>query len=208
MDLARAKAASDRVLRRLTYPLIERPIDPVMGRPGAGSADSERVYRTSKLADGVENVPNRPPIRVISREQMAGATQRPADRSPNSEPAPSHQANPPKIRVDLRIGVSFDEIEESIVRQVYELEGTQLRTAISLGIRPETVWRIMRRAARRSVSLPQVPEAWPVVRPPEIDRAIGKSGDRVNVAERTSLTALIPLSQNLEEVESASSAPG
>ncbi|MGD0221766.1 MAG: hypothetical protein ABSF71_05475 [Terriglobia bacterium] len=183
MDPARAKAASDRVLRRLTDPVIERSIDPVIGRPGAGSTDSEGVYRTPQIGDWVDKGQNRPPIRVISQEQMEGAAQRSADRSPSGEPGPSHQAKLPRIRVDVRIGASYEQIEESIVRQVYELEGTQLRTAIALSITPETVSRIMRRSDRRRVSPPQVPQAWPVVRPPEptpeMNRDMGSSVHRV-----------------------------
>jgi len=61
------------------------------------------------------------------------------------------------------MGTSYQEIQESIFRQVYQLAGTQLRAAIALGITPDTISRVLRRQDRKRTVLPRVPEAWPVV---------------------------------------------
>lgn len=208
MDPARAKATSERVLRRLTDPLIERSIDPVMGTSRPRTVDSEGLHRASELAHGAERGLNRPTIPAISREPLEVSARTPAERFTSGEPAPSHQAESPRIRVDIRIGVSFEEIEESIVRQVYELEGTQLRTASALGITPDTVSRIMRRSARRTFFPPQVPKARRVVRISDTDPSIGTSGDRINTEELGSLTTIVPFTRNPGEAESAPLAPG
>jgi hypothetical protein len=72
--------------------------------------------------------------------------------------------------LDVPMGTSCMEIQESIFRQAWQLAGTQLRAAIALGITPETFSRFLRRCDRARVSYPQVPEAWPVV---EVNRVIG-----------------------------------
>jgi hypothetical protein len=200
MDPARAKAASNRVLGRLTNPLMGRAIDPVMGTPRPRTVDSEGLYRASEPAPGAERGHHRLTIPTISREPVQSPARTSAERSPSGEPAPSRQAESRQIRVDVRIGVSLAEIEESIVRQVYELEGTQLQAANALGITPDTVSRIMRRSARRRVSPPQVPSAWPVARPTEMDG--------VNAEELVSPAPLAPFTRNPVEVGSAPPAPG
>src|SRR5580692_3444622 len=70
---------------------------------------------------------------------------------------------PARIRIDVPMGTSYQEVQESIFRQAYRVAGTQLRAAIALGITPETVSRVLRRAARRGISRDQVSEAWPLV---------------------------------------------
>ena len=62
---------------------------------------------------------------------------------------PLSQQPPAWIRVEFRIGTSFREIQENIIRQVYEHVGTQLRTATALGITPDTVSRVLLRSERR-----------------------------------------------------------
>src|SRR5208337_734115 len=106
---------------------------------------------------------------------------------------------PARIRIDVPMGTSYQEIQESIFRQVYELAGTQLRAAIALGITPDTVSRVMRRSVRR-IAGTKVPEAWPVVnrgirssdhratdgeaQSPDQENSMG----RVNIAENQSYT--------------------
>jgi hypothetical protein len=63
---------------------------------------------------------------------------------------------PPRIRIDVTLETLYQEIRNSVLRQAWQLAGTQLRAAVALGIRPETVSRNLRRAER--------------------DRAIGSSG--------------------------------
>ena len=75
----------------------------------------------------------------------------------------STSQEPPRILIDVPMGTSYLEIQETIFRQVYELAGTQLRAAIALGITPDTVSRVLRRHDRKRIGCPQVPEAWPVV---------------------------------------------
>jgi hypothetical protein len=95
---------------------------------------------------------------------------------PGQEKAASGKSTPqepPRIRIDVPMGTSYQEIQESIFRQAYQLAGTQLRAAIALGITPDTVSRVLRRRDRNRVALPQVPEAWPEV---AVNRAVGSSG--------------------------------
>ena len=81
---------------------------------------------------------------------------------------------PSRIRLDVPMGTSYCEIQESIFRQAWQLAGTQLRAAIGLGITPETISRVLRRCDRMRIRCPQVPEAWPVVAPPEPPPAINQ----------------------------------
>jgi hypothetical protein len=85
----------------------------------------------------------------------------------------SKPQEPPRIRIDVPMGTPYQEIQESIFRHVYELAGTQLRAAIALGITPDTVSRILRRADRKRAAYPKVPQAWP-----EVNRVIGSSVHR------------------------------
>ncbi|HMD85140.1 MAG TPA: hypothetical protein VKO18_10625 [Terriglobia bacterium] len=80
---------------------------------------------------------------------------------------------PARIRIDVPMGTSYQEIQESIFRQVYQLAGTQLRAAIALGITPDTVSRVLRRHDRKRLASPKVPEAWPVV---AVNRVLESSG--------------------------------
>lgn len=73
---------------------------------------------------------------------------------------------PLRIRIDAPLGTSYQEIRDSVLRQAWQLAGTQLRAAIALGITPETVSRNLRRAER--------------------NRSIGSSDDRAVGAESTS----------------------
>jgi hypothetical protein len=88
------------------------------------------------------------------------------------------------------MGTSYFDIQEMIFRQAWQIAGSQLQAAVALGITPETISRFLRRCDRTKVASPKVPEAWPVVRPPEPppaarreigrsnDPATGQSGDR------------------------------
>ena len=99
-------------------------------------------------------------------EQLSAGCWNSRRPEPGRSKAVSGEANPqepPRIRIDVPIGTSYQEIQESIFRQVYELAGTQLRAAIALGITPDTVSRILRRCGRRGIACPKVPEAWPEV---------------------------------------------
>jgi len=87
------------------------------------------------------------------------------------------------------MGTSYQEIQESIFRQAYQAAATQLRAAIALGITPETVSRVLRRAARRGVSRNQVSEARPLVTD---DRAIALPGPRRKDVERASPDRKMP----------------
>lgn len=55
-----------------------------------------------------------------------------------------------RIRIDVPMGTPLREIKELLFRQAYQLAGTQLRAAIALGITPETVSRVLRRAKKRT----------------------------------------------------------
>jgi hypothetical protein len=90
--------------------------------------------------------------------QQPGAN---AAMNENSPPAPL------RIRIDVPLGTPYQEIRDSVLRQAWRLAGTQLRAAIALGIRPETVSRNLRWAER--------------------DRAIASSERRVTSSERASL---------------------
>jgi len=54
-----------------------------------------------------------------------------------------------RIRIDVALGTPYQEIREEILRQAYEMAGTQLRAAVALGITPDTISRVMRRSERR-----------------------------------------------------------
>jgi hypothetical protein len=115
----------------------------------------------------------------------------------------THQ-EPPRIRIDVAMGTSYYEIQESIFRQAWQLAGSQLRAAIALGITPETISRFLRRCDRERMGRPRVPEVWPVVAPvhralePSTDPVIGRSGDRVNSRENQSPMARTASSVNEE----------
>ena len=105
---------------------------------------------------------------------------------PSNEPRPGQPAS---IRIDVPMGTSYQEIQESIFRQAYQAAGTQLRAAIALGITPETVSRVLRRADRRGVSRNEVSEARPLVTD---DRAIALPGPRRKDGERASPDRKMP----------------
>jgi len=159
MSPAGARAASCRVLKRLA--------DPPKATWDCPSEESDQVRRISEIGNLANDGQGRPGNHAMSQEELDGATRQSANRSSRDDSGPSNQDRTPRIRVQVSIGTSYEEIQESVVRQVYELEGTQFRTAIALGITPETVSRIMRRSDNRTISSPQVPEAWRVVRLPE-----------------------------------------
>ena len=52
----------------------------------------------------------------------------------------------PRIQIDVPLGTPYREIQDSILRQAWELAATQLRAAVALGITPETVSRNLRRS--------------------------------------------------------------
>jgi len=76
---------------------------------------------------------------ITTRGQQAG------EKAAMSENTPQ---TPPRIRIDVPLGTPYQEIRDSILRQAWELAGTQLRAAIALGIRPETVSRNLLRTER------------------------------------------------------------
>jgi len=72
---------------------------------------------------------------------------RPANRvQPAGESTVMHGNLAPRIQIDVPLGTPYREIRDSILRQAWELAGTQLRAAIALGITPETVSRTLRRS--------------------------------------------------------------
>jgi hypothetical protein len=75
----------------------------------------------------------------------------PTRRQQHGEKATMNESStqtPPHIRIDVPLGTPYLEIRDSILRQAWQLAGTQLRAAIALGITPETVSRNLRRSDR------------------------------------------------------------
>jgi DNA-binding transcriptional regulator YdaS (Cro superfamily) len=99
---------------------------------------------------------------ITTRGQQAG------EKAAMSENTPQ---TPPRIRIDVPLGTPYREIRNSILLQAWQLAGTQLRAAIALGIRPETVSRNLRRAERNRA---------------ERNRAIGLSDHRAIGGESAS----------------------
>jgi hypothetical protein len=115
--------------------------------------------------------------------------------------------DPPRIRIDVPLGTSYQEIQESIFRQAYQLAGTQLRAAIALGITPDTVSRVLRRYDRKRITRPQIPQAWPAV---AANRAIESAGHRAVDAENPtpdSATSAERENQSSEAPTSSTSGP-
>ncbi len=54
-----------------------------------------------------------------------------------------------RLRLEVPLGTPFREIQEAIFRQACEQTGTQLRAAAALGVHPNTITRILKRAALR-----------------------------------------------------------
>lgn len=67
----------------------------------------------------------------------------------------SASPEPPRIRIDVPLGTPYLEIRESILRQAWELAGTQARAAAALGITPETVSRFLLRRERERLYAPR-----------------------------------------------------
>ena len=89
------------------------------------------------------------------RRQVSGV--RPTSTSPQ----------PARICLDVPFGTPYLHIQESILRQAWELARTQLRAAIALGITPDTVSRILRHCDRLKIGSPPRAEVKPVITPPE-----------------------------------------
>ncbi|MGA2987487.1 MAG: hypothetical protein ABSG32_27160 [Terriglobia bacterium] len=113
--------------------------------------------------------------------------------------APSDESKPqapPRIRIDVPMGTSYLEIQESIFRQARQFAGTQLRAAITLGVTPDTISRVLRRCDRMRIACPKVPEAWSVITlpepPPEINRAMGPLDHRAIDGENLKPSLKIP----------------
>ena len=53
-----------------------------------------------------------------------------------------------RIRIDAPLRTSYQEIRDSVLRQAWQIAGTQLNAAIALGITPGTVSRNLQRAER------------------------------------------------------------
>lgn len=79
----------------------------------------------------------------------------------NVAPGENMSQAPARIRIDVPLGTSFQAMQESIFRQTWILTGSQLRAAIALGIRPETISRCLCRAGRIRIASSRVPEPWP-----------------------------------------------
>lgn len=116
--------------------------------------------------------------------------------------AASEESKPqaaPRIRIDVPMGTSYLEIQESIFRQTWQFAGTQLRAAIALGITPDTISRVLRRCDRMRLGCSKVPEPRPVVTipepPAEINRAIGPSDHRAIDGEAHTLNQEILVEQ-------------
>jgi hypothetical protein len=97
-----------------------------------------------------------------TRGQQAGENAAMSENTPQT---------PPRIRIDVPLGTPYQVIRDSVLRQAWQLAGTQLRAAIALGIRPETVSRNLRRAERNRA---------------ERNRAIGLSDHRAIGGESSS----------------------
>ena len=132
-------------------------------------------------------------------------------------PGKSAPPEPPRIRIDVPMGTSHQEIQESIFHQVYQLAGTQLRAAIALGITPDTVSRVLRRHDRKRIALPQVTEAWPVVAVNRVIAALGQGAadgesptpDRAASGEHEARTSgTLTNSENGPQERSPASTPG
>jgi len=69
---------------------------------------------------------------------------------------PSSSSALPRLHIDVPLGTPFREIRDAIFRQAWEVAGTQLRAAISLGITPETISRSLRRSKAIQAGVDQV----------------------------------------------------
>ena len=99
---------------------------------------------------------------------MSEAPKNPREQG-RAKVAPGETSSPPpaRIRIDVPLGTTFLAMQESIFRQTWILTGSQLRAAIALGIRPETISRCLCRSGRIKVASSQVPEPWPATTSPE-----------------------------------------
>jgi len=95
-----------------------------------------------------------------TRGQHAGAKAVMSDNTPQT---------PLRIRIDVPLGTSYQEIRDSVLLQAWQLAGTQLRAAVALGIRPETVSRNLLRAERNRAV---VSAAHPIIEGAASDPAI------------------------------------
>ena len=83
----------------------------------------------------------------------------------------------PRIRIDVPMGTSYMEIQESVFRQAWEKAGTQLGAAIALGITPDALTHFLRHCDRINTGHARVSNAWPGAVP--VDRLNGPAGRRV-----------------------------
>ncbi len=66
----------------------------------------------------------------------------------------------PRIRIEVPLGTPFQEIQEYVYRQAWQLAGTQLKAAVSLGITPETISRFLKRCERDRLDYPGAQTRW------------------------------------------------
>jgi hypothetical protein len=64
-------------------------------------------------------------------------------------PSAKVSPTPHRLRLEVPLGTPYREIQEAIFRQACEQAGTQLRAAVALGVHPNTITRILKRAALR-----------------------------------------------------------
>lgn len=109
-------------------------------------AASERVLRRLReRAAAGEDCPSRG---FMPGENRSLTIQ--AERQSSEQSGVTELAHPTcRIQIDVPLGTPYREIQEAVFRQAYRHAGTQLRAAIALGITPETVSRVLRRADRR-----------------------------------------------------------
>ena len=146
----------------------------------------------------------------------------------NGAEGESPSQEPPRIRLDVPMGTSYYEIQESIFRQAWQLAGTQLRAAVALGITPDTISRFLRRCDRMRNDRPQALATSPMALPPkpghratasasaengpevgrwsaqegsgeDLSPARAILGDQVNQQENQVLVALTSSSENAQE---------
>jgi len=86
----------------------------------------------------------------------------------NGGPSTNVSPTPHCLRLEVPLGTPFREIQEAIFRQVCEQAGTQLRAAAALGVHPNTVTRILKRAARRRKESASFAKGESPFRPPRL----------------------------------------
>jgi hypothetical protein len=115
--------------------------------PSRARLTSDRLLR--KLVERLRDAQNCRPPHAQSGESPSTVSRGPRDRPTLPQLGQPDPPEGPRIRIDVPMGTSYREIQESIFLQVYEHAGTQLQAAIALGVTPETISRVLRRLGRR-----------------------------------------------------------